>query len=134
MSDFLNQITRRKFIVTAGVSASAVLLKGCLGNPPETTGNSAKSGVQAVANISPEQKPETTKVKLGYIPIVESAPLIIALEKGFFQKYGMSDVEISKQASWGIVFFEFTWTCNIKPARHRILAVSELFKFRRFWG
>ena len=36
MSEFFNQISRRKFIVTAGISASAVLLKGCLGNPPET--------------------------------------------------------------------------------------------------
>ncbi|MFM6282772.1 MAG: CmpA/NrtA family ABC transporter substrate-binding protein, partial [Dolichospermum sp.] len=54
-----------------------------------------------VANIKPEQKPETTKAKLGYIPIVESAPLIIAQEKGFFAKYGMTEVELSKQASWG---------------------------------
>ena len=47
------------------------------------------------------QKPEITKVKLGYVPIVEAAPLIIAKEKGFFAKYGMTDVELSKQASWG---------------------------------
>ncbi len=81
MSEFFNQISRRKFIATAGVSADAVFLKGYLGNLPEA-GNSGststQSAVQAVANISPEQKPETTKVKLGYIPIVESAPLIIA--------------------------------------------------------
>jgi bicarbonate transport system substrate-binding protein len=104
MSEFFNQISRRKFIVTAGVSASAVLLKGCLGNPPEagkSGGNSTQSTGQVAANTNPEQKPETTKVKLGYIPIVESAPLIIALEKGFFKKHGMSDVELSKQASWG---------------------------------
>jgi len=39
-------------------------------------------------------------VKLGYIPIVEAAPLIVAKEMGFFAKYGMSDVDLSKQASW----------------------------------
>jgi len=39
-------------------------------------------------------------VKLGYIPIVEAAPLIVA-KMGFFAKYGMSDVDLSKQASWG---------------------------------
>jgi bicarbonate transport system substrate-binding protein len=38
---------------------------------------------------------------LGYIPIVEAAPLIIAKEKGFFAKHGMPDVEVSKQANWG---------------------------------
>ena len=101
MSDFFNQVSRRKFILTAGVSASAVLLKGCLGNPPETGKTGTKSSIEPVANISPEQKPETTTAKLGYIPIIESAPLIIAQEKGFFAKYGMSKVELAKQASWG---------------------------------
>jgi bicarbonate transport system substrate-binding protein len=81
---FFNQISRRKFIVTAGASASAVLLKGCLGNPPETTGGTQSAATaQPVANVSPEQAPEVNTVKLGYIPIVEAAPLIIAKEKGF---------------------------------------------------
>ncbi|NWF59429.1 MAG: ABC transporter substrate-binding protein [Fischerella sp.] len=103
MSAFFNQFSRRKFLLTAGASAGAVLLKGCLGNPPEPGGGNAQtqSAVQPIANLSPEQTPETKKVKLGYIPIVESAPLIIAKEKGFFAKYGMSEVELSKQASWG---------------------------------
>ncbi|MBD2444600.1 ABC transporter substrate-binding protein [Dolichospermum sp. FACHB-1091] len=101
MTEFFNRVSRRKFIVTAGISASAVLLKGCLGNPPETGNTGRKSSIEPVANIKPEQKPETTKAKLGYIPIVESAPLIIAQEKGFFAKYGMTEVELSKQASWG---------------------------------
>ncbi|MBN3927400.1 CmpA/NrtA family ABC transporter substrate-binding protein, partial [Nostoc sp. NMS4] len=104
MTEFFNQISRRKFIVTAGVSAGAVFLKGCLGNPPDnlTGGNTqAQPTAQSVANISPEQTPETTTVKLGYIPIVEAAPLIIAKEKGFFAKYGMTKVDLSKQASWG---------------------------------
>ena len=99
MSQFLNQFSRRKFLVTVGSSAvGSVLLKGCLGNPPDTT-----TQVQQVsaANVSPDQVPETPKVQLGYIPIVESAPLIIAKEKGFFAKYGMTEVELAKQASWG---------------------------------
>ncbi|MEB3179749.1 MAG: CmpA/NrtA family ABC transporter substrate-binding protein [Nostocaceae cyanobacterium] len=104
MSEFFNQISRRKFILTAGASAGAVFLKGCLGNPPEPGGGSASSGgqvQQVAANIPDGQKPETTKIKLGYVPIVEAAPLIIAFEKGFFKEFGMSDVELSKQASWG---------------------------------
>ncbi len=99
MSQFLNQFSRRKFLVTVGVSAvGSVFLKGCLGNPPDTT-----TQVQQVSatNINPEQAPETPKVKLGYIPIVEAAPFIIAKEKGFFGKYGMTEVELAKQASWG---------------------------------
>lgn len=45
--------------------------------------------------------PETTKAVLGYIALTDSAPLIIAKEKELFAKYGMADVEVSKQASWG---------------------------------
>ncbi|MBD2201214.1 ABC transporter substrate-binding protein [Calothrix sp. FACHB-1219] len=102
MTEFFNQVSRRKFIITAGASAGAVFLKGCLGNPPEDVGSggTTPATAQPVTNISPEQKPETATVKLGYIPIVEAAPLIIAKEKGLFAKHGMN-VELAKQASWG---------------------------------
>jgi bicarbonate transport system substrate-binding protein len=100
MSNFSNY-SRRRFLLTAGASAAAsLLLKGCLGNPPDPSGKTIAQTAPA-ANLSPEQKPETTKVNLGYIPIVEAAPLIIAQEKGFFAKYGMTDVNLAKQASWG---------------------------------
>lgn len=45
--------------------------------------------------------PEVRKATLGYIALTDSAPLIIAKEKGIFAKYGMPDVEVAKQASWG---------------------------------
>lgn len=45
--------------------------------------------------------PEVTGIKLGFIALTDAAPLIIAKEKGFFEKHGMADVEVLKQASWG---------------------------------
>ncbi|MBR0656282.1 CmpA/NrtA family ABC transporter substrate-binding protein [Plastoroseomonas arctica] len=45
--------------------------------------------------------PEVRAAKLGYIALTDSAPLIIAKEKGFFAKHGMPDVIVDKQASWG---------------------------------
>ncbi|MFN3824618.1 MAG: CmpA/NrtA family ABC transporter substrate-binding protein [Pseudorhodobacter sp.] len=45
--------------------------------------------------------PEVTGCTLGYIALTDSAPLIIALEKGFFAAHGMPDVKVEKQASWG---------------------------------
>ncbi len=101
MSNLKNNISRRRFIATAGATAlSSVLLKGCLGNPPEDTPTISSANVAKI-NLPPDQVPETTKVKLGYLPIVEAAALIIAKEKGFFAKYGMTDVDLSKQANWG---------------------------------
>ncbi len=44
--------------------------------------------------------PELSKAVLGYIALTDAAPLVIAKEKGLFDKYGMKDIEISKQASW----------------------------------
>ncbi|MFB2919385.1 CmpA/NrtA family ABC transporter substrate-binding protein [Aerosakkonema funiforme] len=104
MNQSTNQFSRRKFLVTAGASAvGSVLLKGCLGNPPEYTSQNTQSSPTAipVANVSAGEAPETTKIKLGYIPIVEAAPLIVAKEKGFFARYGMTEVDIAKQANWG---------------------------------
>jgi bicarbonate transport system substrate-binding protein len=96
--------SRRKFLTTATVSAaSAFFLKGCLGNPPEpnsSTSPNATPPPEPVA-LTPETTPETTQVKLGFTPIFEAAPIIIAQEKGFFAKYGMTEVEVSKQANWG---------------------------------
>ncbi len=45
--------------------------------------------------------PEVSGIKLGFIALTDAAPLIIAKEKGIFGKYGMPDVEVLKQASWG---------------------------------
>lgn len=102
MSNF-SRVSRRRFLLTAGASAaSSILLKGCLGNPPSSASNAGTQSQAATPiNLPPEQQPETTKAKLGYIAIVEAAPLIIAKEKGFFAKYGMTEVDVSKQANWG---------------------------------
>ena len=45
--------------------------------------------------------PEVKGAKLGYIALTDASPLIIAKEKGFFAKYGLPDMVIDKQASWG---------------------------------
>lgn len=41
-------------------------------------------------------------IKLGFIPLTDCAPLVIAKEKGFFKKYGVN-VVLSKEASWANV-------------------------------
>ena len=97
----ISRVGRRKFLVTAGMATTAsVLLKGCVGNPPSSNPPSGSTGTPAPGPVAAGDAPEVTTVKLGYIPIVESAPLIIAQEKGFFAKYGMTGVEVSKQANW----------------------------------
>ncbi len=45
--------------------------------------------------------PEAKGAKLGFIALTDASPLFVAKEKGIFAKYGMPDVEVQKQASWG---------------------------------
>ncbi|WP_287131273.1 CmpA/NrtA family ABC transporter substrate-binding protein [Candidatus Cyanaurora vandensis] len=70
-------LTRRELILTAG----ATLL--------------------APGYVNAADAPETTKARLGFVALSDCAPLVIAKEKGYFEKYGMKDVEVLKQASWG---------------------------------
>ncbi|MFB2918906.1 CmpA/NrtA family ABC transporter substrate-binding protein [Aerosakkonema funiforme] len=102
----MTRFTRRQFIITAGATAAGTLLAhGCTSNSANTTSTtnstSSPSAVPAV-NVSNGDAPEVTAAKLGFIALTDSAPLIIAKEKGLFEKYGMKDVEVLKQASWPV--------------------------------
>ncbi|MGI0484420.1 nitrate ABC transporter ATP-binding protein [Pantanalinema rosaneae CENA516] len=43
---------------------------------------------------------EKVNLELGFIPLTDCAPLVIAKEKGFFQEYGLEDVTLSREPSW----------------------------------
>jgi nitrate/nitrite transport system substrate-binding protein len=81
----MNSFTRRRFLKT--VSASAATLAAARALLPH--GALAASG------------PEVSSARLGFIALTDSSPLIIAKEKGLFEKYGVGGVEVLKQASWG---------------------------------
>ncbi|HAX76706.1 MAG TPA: bicarbonate-binding protein [Cyanobacteria bacterium UBA11372] len=107
----MSKFSRRKFIITAGATAAGTLFAhGCTsGNnttanntPAANTTPAATSSPVVATNVSAADAPEVTTAKLGYIALTDSAPLIIAKEKGLFEKYGMKDVEVAKQASWPV--------------------------------
>ncbi len=45
--------------------------------------------------------PEVKGARLGFIALTDAAPLFVAKEKGIFAKFGVPEVEVQKQASWG---------------------------------
>ncbi len=49
------------------------------------------------------KKLEQTTVNIGYIPLSDCAPLIIAKEKGFFAKYGIETVNLCQESSWDAI-------------------------------
>ena len=102
----MSKLSRRKFLLTAGATAAGtILIHGCSssGNS-STTASSPSPTATAVpaANINPADAPETPSATLGFIALTDSAPLIVALEKGLFAKYGLTDVKVVKQASWPV--------------------------------
>jgi len=101
----MSKFSRRKFLATAGLStASAIALNACTGGgeaPKTDTKATTAASKSPEAKVSAADAPEVTKAKLGFIALTDAAPLIIAKEKGLFAKYGMKDVEVLKQASWG---------------------------------
>lgn len=101
----MSNLSRRKFLLTAGATAAgAVVVNGCsTGLNSKTTSNSSSPAAAPAVNVSAADAPETTTAKLGFIALTDSAPLIIALEKGYFAKYGMKDVSVTKQTSWAVV-------------------------------
>lgn len=97
----MSRISRRNFLITAGATTAATLvINGC--SSSKTTTESSSSSPAAPSPVAATDTPEVTTAKLGFIALTDSAPLIIAKEKGLFTKYGMPDVEVLKQASWAV--------------------------------
>ena len=42
-------------------------------------------------------------LEIGFIPLTDCAPLVVAQEKGFFKKYGLEEVTLSREPSWGAI-------------------------------
>lgn len=94
----MTKFTRRQFILTAGAAtATSLIAHGCSSGSTSTSSSSSPA-----ASVNPADAPEVTTAKLGFIALTDSAPLIVAKEKGLFEKYGMKDVEVVKQASWPV--------------------------------
>ncbi|RWB51569.1 MAG: nitrate ABC transporter substrate-binding protein, partial [Mesorhizobium sp.] len=82
----LKGVTRRDFLMMSAATAATLAAARAL----------LPSGAYAATAA-----PEVTGAKLGFIALTDAAPLMIAKEKGLFEKFGMPDVEVLKQASWG---------------------------------
>jgi nitrate/nitrite transport system substrate-binding protein len=102
-----NKVSRRNFLWTAGASTlGAVALNACSSDPPAS--NTPSPAATPAATATPAVTsgtaitPEVTTAKLGFIALTDACPLIIAKVKGYFEKYGMKDVEVTKQASWAV--------------------------------
>src|SRR5271155_2179850 len=61
--------------------------------PPRTASTSRVSGRPTRPAL------EKPRLALGFVPLTDCAPLVVALERGLFDKYGL-DVALSREPSW----------------------------------
>lgn len=86
MSKTRFSISRRQFLVGSAVVGSSYLLPGL------------RNAVWAAGSDAPEKN----TVRVGFIPLTDCAPVVMAAVKGFDKKYGLS-LQPSKEASWAAV-------------------------------
>jgi len=89
----MSNLSRRKFLITAASSAAGAMWLAACGSSKKAPTASTAPGADA---------PEVPGATLGFIALTDSAPLIIAKEKGLFAKHGMPDVKVVKQTSWAV--------------------------------
>lgn len=84
--------SRRDFFKMSAASAlGAAALMGLVPN-----------GIRTMAYAAGSDAPEITEVKIGFIPLTDCAPIVVAAEMGFDKKYGIK-ITPSKEASWAAI-------------------------------
>ena len=64
--------------------------------------NIMPAGLKNMVYAAGSDAPEITEVKIGFIPLTDCAPIVVAAEMGFDKKYGIKIIP-AKQASWAAI-------------------------------
>jgi nitrate/nitrite transport system substrate-binding protein len=64
--------------------------------------NMLPADIRTAAYAAGSDAPELTEVKVGFIPLTDCAPIVVAAEMGFDKKYGIKILP-SKEASWAAI-------------------------------
>lgn len=83
---------RRYFLKYSSLGVASSMITACGQNSRSNRDRAQLSET----NFGTLEKPVLT---LGYVPAIDAAPLIIAKEKGFFSRYGLT-VELRRQTNW----------------------------------
>ncbi|MCG9885743.1 MAG: ABC transporter substrate-binding protein [Cyanobacteria bacterium] len=99
-------LDRRRFLKYSAYAAAGFTVAACNSGGGQ---NVADTTAETTEGATPLGRPavdfgtlEKTDLTIGIIPLTDCAPLVIAKEKGFFEKYGLN-VTINKEASWATV-------------------------------
>jgi nitrate/nitrite transport system substrate-binding protein len=85
--------TFMKFVAKVAFAASVAILSAC--------SDGAKTDASAGDSTSTDST-SSEVITLGFIPLTDCSPIVMAQEWGLFKKYGVN-VVVEKQASWAVV-------------------------------
>lgn len=91
----LTDWTRRQFLLGVGATATTLALSSCNAAPKSLSEDAQE--IEPVVESSSLEKPNLT---IGFVPVNDCAPFVVAWTKGFFRKYGLN-VTLNREASWG---------------------------------
>lgn len=91
---------RRKFLKYGSLAAVGLTAAAC--NSGNWFGDRSRDRTSDSSESADFGKLEKTYLTLGIVPVTNCAPLVIAQEKGFFERYGLT-VGFSKKANWDVL-------------------------------
>ena len=74
--------------------------------------------------------PRPSRLRIGFIDLIDAAPLIVAFEQGFFADEGLS-VELERQLGWGSIRDRLTF--GQLDAAHALLGMPLFSRLSRDW-
>jgi len=90
---------RRHFLKYLSLAAAGFSFSACSENNLFNFQNRIRSAKDSEESVVDFGKLEKTNLTIGFVPTTDCAPLIIAKEQGFFERYGLK-VSLSKQDDW----------------------------------
>ncbi|NEP09093.1 MAG: ABC transporter substrate-binding protein [Symploca sp. SIO2C1] len=90
---------RRHFLKYLSLATAGFSFSACSENNLFNLQNRIGSGKDSEESAVDFGKLEKTDLTIGFVPTIDCAPLIIAKEQGFFERYGLK-VSLSKQNDW----------------------------------
>src|SRR6478672_2538536 len=92
--DYCMNMERRQFLRYASLSTVGFAFTACnSGSNPKTQESLTGKSAVNFGNL------EKTDLTIGIVPVLDCAPLVVAKEKGLFQKYGLN-VTLKQESSW----------------------------------
>ena len=99
--NFLNQQKRdkrRKAKQAAAATATPVKeTKTATATPVKESKKVARKAATAGSEL------EKVKLAIGFLPLTDFAPFVVAKEKGFFKKHGIEEVDLVKESNWDAI-------------------------------